>query len=463
MAHAAVIGGSLAGLLAARVLSDHFERVTVVERDHYPDQADYRNGVPQARHLHLLLAKGHEILAQFFPTLDEDFKQLNIPNLDIGMDSVAYTAGGWTRRVRTGIISNPVSRVTIDWYVRGQLQQRPNIHFMTGMDVQRLIASADNTVITGIEAKSRDDQSIQTINADLVVDASGRSSKAPDWLQTLGYSAPPRTTVNSHLGYATRWYERPTDREYDWHILLVTPLPNEGNYRGGGIQQVEGDKWVVTLAGINKVFPPTDAEGFLEFARQLPSSALYEAIKDAAPITPVYGYRRTENIWNHYEQLDRHPQHFAVIGDAYCGFNPVYGQGMSVAAMEAQALDHLLRQNGASSFDPAAFYKALANTIRNPWLMATGEDLRYPGTEGDRPGLMGRLVQKYIERVLAVLPLDTEIGTAFVKVNNLIEPPQSLMHPRLMARVLAHTLRGVQRDDELNKPVPKMKEPISGD
>jgi hypothetical protein len=376
---------------------------------------------------------------------------------------VSYTAGGWTKRVKTGIISNPVSRVTIDWYVRQQLLQRSNINFLTGVDVQRLVANTGGTVITGIEATSRDDQSTHTLAADLIVDASGRSSKAPEWLKALGYIPAPRTVVNSYLGYATRWYEVPTDRDYDWQIVLVTALPAEGNFRGGAIQVVEGNQWVVTVAGVNKVYPPTDEDGFLEFARQLPSPVIYEAIKGAKPITPVYGYRRTENIWNHYEQLPRHPGHFIVIGDAYCGFNPIYGQGMSVAAMEAQALDKMLSEKGAAHLEPAEFYGVLANVIENPWLMATGEDLRYPGTDGDRPGLLGRLVQKYIERVIAVLPLDEVVGVAFIKVNNLIEPPQSLLHPRLIARVLGRSLRGIRRDDQLNAPVPRMKEAVSGD
>ena len=463
MSHAAVIGGSLAGLLTARVLSDHFDRVTVIERDHYPDQPEFRNGVPQSRHLHILLAKGHEILAQFFPTLEEDFKQMGIPNLDLGTDTVSYTAGGWTKRVKTGVISNPVTRVTIDWYVRQQLLKRANIHFITGTEVEKLVANASGTVITGVEVKSRDDQSVQTIEADLIVDASGRLSKAPEWLKSLGYIAAPRQIVNSFLGYATRWYAIPTDRVHDWQIVLITSMPKEGINRGAAIQQVEGNQWVVTLAGVNKDYPPTDEEGFLEFARKLASPVIYEAIKDARPLTPVYGYRRTENVWNHYEQLPRHPDHFIVIGDAYCGFNPIYGQGMSVAAMEAQALDKLLHAKGAAHLEPAEFYGVLANIVENVWLMATGEDLRYPGTEGDRPGLLARLVQKYIDRVIAVLPLDEEVGTAFIKVNNLLEPPQSLMHPRIMARVLRLSLRGIKRDDKLNAPVPKMKEAVAGD
>ncbi|MBZ0303887.1 MAG: FAD-dependent monooxygenase [Anaerolineae bacterium] len=462
MSHAVVIGSSLSGLLAARVLSDYVDQVTVLERDELPEQAEYRGSVPQARHLHVLLAKGREILTQLFPRFEADFAALGIATIDIGLDTSAFTAGGWTKRVRAGVLSNPVSRVTIDWYVYSQLRQHPNVTFLSRREVQRLVTDADRRIVTGVEVLNREDQSTQTLAADLVIDASGRTSKTPQWLQDLGYDAPPRTVVNSYLGYATRWFQMPAGQTFDWHILLITALPTKGNFRGGAIQRIEGDRWVVTLGGVNKTYPPTDDDGFLEFARQLPSTAIYEIIKDAEPISPVYGYRRTENIWNHYERLSRHPEHLLVMGDAYCGFNPIYGQGMSVAAMEAQKLDELLRQYGPAGLSPAVFYGVLAKIIANPWLLATGEDLRYPGTEGDRPGWLARMAQKYVDRVIAVLPLDEVVGTAFIKVNNLMEPPQVLFRPDIIARVLGYTLRGVRQDESLNAPVQPMK-PAVGD
>lgn len=463
MSHAVVIGSSLMGLLAARVLSDHVDQVTIIERDRLPDSAEFRNGVPQSRHLHVLLAKGREILVELFPTFEQDFEKLGVPKIDVGFDTAVYTAGGWTKRARTGVMSNPASRVTIDWYVRDQMRRNPKITFLPETEVERLTADSSRQRITGVEVTSRADHSTRTIEADLVVDASGRLSKAPEWLKALGYEPPPNTVVNSFLGYATRWYEMPQGQTFDWHIILVTGQPENGNFRGGAIQQVEGGQWVVTLGGVNKVYPPTDEEGFLEFTRQLASPIIYEAIKDAKPITPIYGYRRTENIWNHYERLARHPERFFVIGDAYCGFNPIYGQGMSVAAMEAQQLNALLRQYGPLNLPPAAVYQTLAKVISDPWLLATGEDLRYPGTEGDRPGWAARLAQKYIQRIITVLPLDEELSAAFIKVNNLVEPPTILFRPHIVARVLRYGLGKIERDDRLNAPVVRQAEPAAGD
>jgi hypothetical protein len=191
----------------------------------------------------------------------------------------------------------------------------------------------------------------------------------------------------------------------------------------------------------------------MDFVRNLPSPILYEIVKDLEPDSPIYGYRRTENVWNHYEKLPRFPEGLLVIGDAYCGFNPIYGQGMTVAAMEAQKLDEMLRQHAGSTTGLAAmWFKTLAQVIQNPWLLATGEDLRYPGTDGDRPGAAARLVQRYIDQLVKVCPLDSDLAIALSKVTQLIEPPSSLLHPRLVLRVFSYMLRGAKADERLNMP-----------
>ena len=458
MSSAIVIGGSVTGLLAARVLAHHFDEVTVIERDVFPDEAEFRNGVPQSRHLHILLAKGREIFAEFFPTFESDFQELGVPALDIGRDTAFRSAGGWGKRVESGIITNPVSRVTIDWYIRQQLLKRDTIHFILQTEAKSLVI--EDGVVVGLNVESRADHSTQTLKADLVVDASGRGSHTPEWLESLGYERPPQTVVNSFLGYATRWYKIPVGWDADWRLILISSDKEGHNYRAGAIQEVEGDQWVVTLAGINKVYPPTDDEGFLEFARQMPDDSIYRVIKDAEPISPIYGYRRTENVWNHYEKLERHPEHFIVMGDAYCGFNPIYGQGMTVAALEARQLNTILKQRGVTQLQGLSteFYPLLAKIIQDPWLLATGEDLRYPDTEGDRPGGLTRLIQKYVDRVLISSAMDSDVANAFVKVNNLIESPTIFFQPGIMLKVLGHTLAGVKQDPQLNAPViPEVK------
>jgi 2-polyprenyl-6-methoxyphenol hydroxylase-like FAD-dependent oxidoreductase len=392
-------------------------------------------------------------MQRLFPTLAEDLQALNVPEIDLTGDGGILTVGGWTRRFKSGITSHAASRITLEWVIRQQVKTRSNVTFIEQTEIKQLMVAEDKQTIIGVEIESRADHSTDTLKADLVVDASGRGSKAPDWLQALGYDAPSETVVNSYLGYATRWYEIPSDRAYDWDYFLVGSRPAEGVLRGGGIMRMEGNRWAVTLVGVNKDYPPTDEAEFLEFARSLISPAIYEAITDATPISPIYGYRRTENRWHHYEKLPRLPERFVVMGDAYCGFNPVYGQGMTVAALEALKLDDLLRQGDISGDFPARFYAALAKTIETPWLLATGEDLRYAGTDGDRPGPLARMIQKYTDRITMLLPYDEQVSATFISVTNLLNPPTVLFQPQIVGRVLWHSLFRKPRNDQLNAPV----------
>ena len=452
--HAIVIGGSMAGLLASRALSNHFDRVTVIERDQLPDGPEYRAGVPQARHAHLLLAQGRLAMESFFPTFAADMRERGVPELDMTGDGALIGMGGWAKRFKSGITSNAISRVTLEWYIRSQLQALENITFIQQAEAKHLIASDDRTTITGVEVESRVDHSTHSYHADLIVDASGRSSKTPEWLQTLGYDAPEETVVNSYLGYTTRWYAQPADRSLGWNFLAIGARPKENNLRAAAALAVEDGQLVVTLAGMNKEYPPTDEAGFLEFARRLVVPTLYETIKTLEPISPIYGYRRTENRWHHYEKLARHPERFIVMGDAYCGFNPIYGQGMAVAALEAQQLDKLLRQTGANNLAgfPARFYRVLAEQVKTPWLLATGEDLRYPHTEGERPNAFTRFLYRYTDQVVKVMPLDAKVATRFMSVTNLLLPPAALFEPGYMLRVLWLSLVGRPEDAEQNAP-----------
>lgn len=449
---AVVIGSSMSGMLAARVLSDHFEQVTVVERDHLPDGAELRNGVPQGRHLHILLAQGSEIMEDLFPGLNDELTAAGVPRVLLGWDSVNYTPGGWTPRFDSGIMTRSPSRVLLDWTIRHRLMQNSRITFIEERQVTGLLATPDNARITGIRIKKRGTDEEETLNADLVVDASGRESHAPEWLQSLGYDAPPEQHVNAFLGYATRWYERPDDPTIDWRVVLIASRPPDV-LRGGAIMEVEGGRWVVTLAGVNKDYPPTDEAGFLEFARNFISPVIYDAIKDAQPISSISGYQRTENRWRRYEQLSRLPGNFVVLGDAACAFNPIYGQGMTVCAMSARILDTCLREHGDLLTLPHHFQSRLAQMIENVWLIATGEDLRYPATEGKRPGVFVRLIQKYVDRVQRVMQNDAKLATAFLEVVNLRLPPTALFQPKFVLTVLRGKLNKESRESIQPKPV----------
>ncbi|MBZ0289068.1 MAG: tryptophan 7-halogenase, partial [Anaerolineae bacterium] len=275
--HAIIIGGSIAGLLAARVLSEHFDQITIIERDRLPDEGAYRSGVPQARHLHTLLIRGQRIMDNLFPGFTQDLIDAGAPSAVWGLDNRFYTPAGWTQAFDSGYVSNICSRVELEWLVRRRVYAIQNVQFLTERDVLGLITDERHRVVTGVKVESRVDHSADALYADLVVDASGRSSKTPDWLADLGYQRPAETVINAHNGYATRWYEKPAPAQGTSNPLAIAvqPRPKEGNYRGGSLLEVEDGRWVVTLLGANADYPPTQEAEFMEFARSLPTPAIY--------------------------------------------------------------------------------------------------------------------------------------------------------------------------------------------
>jgi hypothetical protein len=278
------------------------------------------------------------------------------------------------------------------------------------------------------------------LEADLVVDASGRTSRAPAWLTGLGYAAPKETTVNSFLGYASRLYQPPAGFKADWKILLIRQR-TPASARGGGIYAIEGGKWLVNLGASGRDYPPIDNGGFLEFARALPDPAIHTALTQAQPLSAINGYRRTENRWRHYEKLDHLPDNFVVLGDAACAFNPVYGQGMTVAALGVQALDDVLARSGTGTASlprgfALRFQRRLARILRDPWLMATSEDFRTPSTEGGKPSRLARFTHRYFDRVLALAVADPDTNRLFSEVLNLLKPPLALFHPGVVWKVV---------------------------
>jgi 2-polyprenyl-6-methoxyphenol hydroxylase-like FAD-dependent oxidoreductase len=439
--HAVVIGGSMAGLLAARVLADHFERVTIVERDQLPADPQPRKGVPQARHIHLLLWRGQQLLEKLFPGLQDDLEQAGAPGMDWINDMRSYVFTGWNLRFPSPYQTHPCSRDFLEWAVRLRVAALPNLHLLQRAEVSELLADEARRRITGVRLNRRDQRpaELEDLPADLVVDASGRQSRVVSWLADLGYPAPMETRINSFLGYATRVYQAPPGWS-EWKSHLVRGMP-PADKRGGMIHANEHGRWIVTLAGAARDYPPTDEAGFMEFARSLAQPSLYEALRQAQPLTPVTGYRRTENLWRHFEKLRRWPANFVVTGDAVCGFNPVYGQGMTVAAMSADLLDECL-QASFTKGDPGhlglGFQKRLARLIKTPWLLATGDDFRYAETEGGRPTALTRTIHAYVDRVIYAMQQDPDIFRTFFEVTNLVQPLGRLFAAHIVARVLGN-------------------------
>ena len=272
--HAVVLGAGMAGLLAARVLSGHFGQVTVVDRDRLPEHPRFRPGVPQSRHLHVLLGRGLECLEQLFAGFEADLVAAGAPVVK-GSESLWLNAAGWSRRYQSPIRLLGASRELIEWQVRTRVTALDKVQVLEGCEAVGLLTDPSRAAVTGVRLRSRDGRADATgpaaeVAADLVVDASGRQSRAPQWLAELGYQPPAETTISSRLGYASRQYAIPASFEADWRMLVINAKP-PGNARSGAVVPIEGGRWMVALIGAGRDHPPTDDAGFLEFARGLRS------------------------------------------------------------------------------------------------------------------------------------------------------------------------------------------------
>lgn len=430
----------MAGLLAVRVLLEHFDHVTLVDRDQFLDAADSRAGVPQGRHPHVLLARGQQILEQLFPGLDCELATAGAPEVDAAADWIVLLPAGWAPRYRSGIRQRTCSRPLLESTIRRRLVANPNVHVLARHEVTGLLAAGAGTSVVGVRLRCRQPAGDRTspqerLAADLVVDASGRDSHLPQWLATLGYASPVETIITAHVGYASRWYRCSATSQFPWKAMLLSSrAPHQT--RMGVIFPIEGDRQQIGLAGMAQDYPPTDEEGWLAFARSLRSPLLYAAIQASQPLTPIYGYRRTQNRLRHYERLARWPDGLVVLGDAVCAFNPIYGQGMTVAALGAQALDRCLRARaGRSAGLGRWFQRELARVNAVPWLMATGEDFRWPRTVGGRPGRVTRLMHAYLDQVQHVATRRPNVHCTYVEVIHLLRSPRVLFRPTILLPV----------------------------
>jgi 2-polyprenyl-6-methoxyphenol hydroxylase-like FAD-dependent oxidoreductase len=437
--HAIVLGASMAGLLTARVLSEHFAQVTIIERDRVSDAPESRKGQPQTRHLHGLLASGLQIMTHYYPDLPQALREGGAIVDDMGASMNWYCYGGYRMAASLGIEAALMSRPFLEQLVRQRTLARPNVTLRDGCAVRGLVASADRRQVCGVRFEERDaadvPQPAQELAADLVVDCGGRGSRSPQWLQELGYMPPATSEVKVGVGYATRFYRRdPADPRGQRWTLLTPEAPRETRF--GGMFPIEGDRWVISLGGWGGDHAPTDEAGFLEYARSLPISDFYDVISTAEPLTDIAPYKFSSSLRRHYERLRAFPERYLVLGDAVCSFNPTYGQGMTSAAMQARALDELLRGRGGQLEGIAReFFTQAARVVDTPWQLAVGEDFRFPQTEGPRPAGID-LLNRYVAMVHRATHVDARVGQAFALVMNLIETPASLMTPGIMLRVL---------------------------
>ena len=439
--HAIVIGASFAGLVSARILSDYFSTVTIIDRDHVCGEAGHRIGTPQDGQVHVLLKGGEDILSDLFPGFDQDLAEAGSNVMDMGSDLQYYKGGRWRPRWPSGFKVHAQSRPFLEGHLRERVKNLTGVTIMERARVSGFFCEEGSSQIGGVTVhKIGSDQEDVKLKADFVVDASGRGSGTPRWLKTLGYEPPEESLIKINLGYTSRFYRLPDDPSRDWEgIGFNTTGPNEPC--GGGVYPIDNGRWVVTLVGYFGDHAPEDEQGFLEFARdKLPDPSVYEAIKDAEPLGPITRFKFVGNRRLHYDQLDRFPERLVVLGDAHASLNPLFGQGMAKAALEADALRQCLAACAGQSKDAlnglaSGFFAKTSKIIDGPWDMTSTEDYKYPQTAGPRPRGFS-LKCWYQSKFGALIESDPELFAEAFRVGHFMEPISQLKRPSLILRTL---------------------------
>lgn len=464
--HAIVLGASIAGVLAARALAETFERVTILERDALSDARD-RRGVPQGRHVHALMDRGRQVMEELFPGLTADLVAQGVPTTEWLHASRWYLGGRPMRQASdTGLTLALASRSFLENELRTRTEALANVRIRRQATAAGLIMDSTRKRVVGVrvsvaaQAQNAEDAqqdrpvgsgriglsaardqvgqrgadgigaaATEELFADLVVDASGRGSRTPAWLAEFGYEQPSEDRVIIDLGYSSRLYRREPDQLDGDLALIASSRPGS---RGGAVVALEGDRWHVTLSGTLGDHPPAEPGAFEDYASTLFVPDIHQITQTAEPLSAPVPHRFRGSLRRHYERLAAPPLGLVAVGDAVCSFNPLYAQGMSVAAQEALALRDYLAPGGAIS--PREFYRRIGRLIDVAWELSTAADLRWPGVEGRR-SIRTRIFGAYFARAQAATSVDPDVTRAFLRVVNLTRPPTTLLAPAMMNRV----------------------------
>jgi 2-polyprenyl-6-methoxyphenol hydroxylase-like FAD-dependent oxidoreductase len=436
--HAVILGASMAGLLAARVLSDVYERVTLVERDTLPTKPDRRRGVPQGRHAHVLVAQGTQILDEIFPGLLDDLVARGVPVIrDLG--ELRFSPAGH-RLCLTGRPTQPficqASRPFLEDQVRTRVQALPTVEILDRCEVVGLTTTTPRDRVTGVRMLPHAAVVEERLGADLVLDATGRGGRTPAWLAAIGYEEPPQEQLTIHLKYATRHLRLRPDALPGHKFVTIGAEP--GRPTGLVLFAEEEDRWVLTVIGYGRHHPPTDPDAFLAFVETIAPPDVFTAIRDAEPLDDIVAYRFPANLRRRYERLRRFPAGLLVFGDALCSTNPAYALGMSVATLQAAALQATLASGDHDL--GRRFFRAAAKPVNRAWQLTIGSDLALPQVQGPRP-LPVRAINAYINRVLTAAERDPAVAEQFLRVASLQDPATRLFRPSTARRVVLGNLR----------------------
>ena len=443
--HAIVIGASMAGLMAARVLADSYDRVTVLDRDRLPEGVtENRRAVPQGRHAHGLQLGGQIAIERLFPGFMDEAMQAGAPSLRPGVEMRFRLGGHEIARVDAGTRSAVASRPLLEGIVRRRVRALPNVTVREQCSVVDLMSHGGRVCGVTVREGAVSGSKPRELRADLVVAASGRGAKVPAWLEAMGYERPAEDRVDVDIMYASRNLRMRAGALGDDKIVLNAAHP--GRPRGVAMLVEENGSWNVTLYGYGEAHrPPTDSAGFNAFAASVADPDVAAAIAQAEPVNEVATHGYPASVRRRYEKLRSFPEGLLVTGDALCSFNPIYGQGMTVATLEAVALQQSLRK-GADRL-AQRFFKAAMGPVDHAWKLSTGGDLALDEVDQVAP-LPDRVINRYMERLMVAATHDSVVARAFYEVTGMLKPPTALLTPAMVRRVL----RGSRRTADVRKP-----------
>jgi 2-polyprenyl-6-methoxyphenol hydroxylase-like FAD-dependent oxidoreductase len=440
---AIVVGASMAGMVTARVLAEHFSRVVLIERDALEQGAAVRKGLPAAKHVHALLPSGLEILTRRFPGLLAALQQHRVVKADIGLLNCWYAYGGVKKQVAVGVDAVTMSRPLLDSAILEELRKVDRVQLMAGHRVTEYVLSEDRRRVVGVEVESRERAERSTLPAELVVDCTGRGSRVPNLLSQWGYPAPRQSKIAVGITYKSRRYRSSPTSSVPRRIYIHSPAAPHGKV-GYMLMPIEGDDWMLTLAGWHGLDPLPDEARLCEQLARLPLPELQAVVSSAEPVTELAEYKFSHSLRRLYEELGSFPRGLLVLGDAVASVNPVYGQGMSLSCLQADALDGVLA-DGKSGGDLAArFYARIAPTIQACWMGATVEDFRYRETVGDKPAHT-RLINAYLTVVHKASQSDPVVYGEFLRVAGLLKPAEALFSANVVMRSLGAAVRQALR------------------
>lgn len=434
---AIVIGASIAGCLMARSLARHFREVLLLDIDHFSPQPAPRKTVPQEHHVHLLLNRGLQAIESFYPSFRSRLRAAGAEEIDLSHGVKCYAGVGWKQRWPTGITAHYCSRTLLEHELRRLASELENVTIQPGVRVRQLIHEQGQVcgVITDeAEAERR---------AELVIDASGRGSRASAWLKQLGYGEVVREEVENQLGYVSRVYQRNPAERRSWKVLLVTPdLPRKRSM--GVISPVEGDRFIVTAGGWFGDCPKPNEEDFMRFLAGLAVPDLHQAVSQLVPVGGFHQFKMPCSLRRRYDQMPAFPAGLLIAGDALCSINPIYSQGMSVSALQAEALDARLSGYLQKMITAQQVMGAMITATAVSWDQAKKSDL---SLSRETPPVSWRegLKNRYSALVSAAAFHNRQVATATLRVTNLLDEPHALYRLPVIRASLYSALERVIR------------------